>query len=419
MLGKQKILFIASVLAPDVRQQIIALRGQGELTLVALGAIHVASFLVRLVDVVDMVFGTQIRTKMDNYLVIEVPTEHLHSVMWPRLRERLWKRSPADGRLLTSGDRMGFALDAVASKLVRQSTTLIYAREDAAEQTFLKGQSFQIPRIYDLPTPHHATVKRLMESELLEFPGAAPARSTQIEWNEQRTSRKTRELKLASHIVVASTITEQSVTDLGIPQHHVTRIPYGCDPTRIDLLRLEERKPIVLYVGSVSLRKGIPRLLRVWKKLNAAKTHTLRLVGAMCLERKFLQEYAHDFEHIPAVPRSQLPKHYLAASFFVFPTVADGYGLVLNEALSCGLPVLASSNNGAPGFIIHERQGLIYKHGDDDQFATYLDRLLATPKVVREMGIEAAALSRSWTWKEYNRTFNEAICQHLQSHEGS
>ena len=404
-------LYVAAVFPQDVREQISALVESGvAVSVVGLGAVHRDSFVSQSIITIDKYFGTEFRKRFSNFLIDEISPDHLVSVISPRVREALI--SPFAKHLFhsTRGDRMGFALDAAGARILSPECEVVFAREDAAEQTFLAAKRYGIPCVYDQPTPHHATVRRLMKIEIEEFPSAARAEENLIEWQVSRTERKTREAKLASRVLVASEITGKSLCDAGISWEKVTRIPYGCNPVS-GFTSAPKKRPVVLYVGNINLRKGIPRLLRVWKDLGAARTCTLRLVGKLDLPREFLDDYIGQFEHIPWVPRTELSKYYHDASFLVFPTVADGFGLVINEALSHGLPVLASSNNGAPGFITNRQQGCIYQHGNDDEFSTVLNDMLTDDRRVSEYAVEARELARQWPWTEYRKKVSAMTCE--------
>ncbi len=91
----------------------------------------------------------------------------------------------------------------------------------------------------------------------------------------------------------------------------------------------------VLAVGSHDLRKGTPYLLEAWKRA-AIPDAELHLVGPLRLAKSFLDDYAGMFRHWPHVPKSELPAHYAAADLCAFPTLGDGFGLVIQESMCCG-----------------------------------------------------------------------------------
>ena len=94
---------------------------------------------------------------------------------------------------------------------------------------------------------------------------------------------------------------------------------------------------------------------------------------------------------------------------------AAGDGTNLSPPISAHLPVIASSNNGAPGFIEHERHGRIYEHGTDESLATELDWMLCHPKEVAEMSRHAFDLSKNWTWKHYRNKYALSISEKMCS----
>jgi glycosyltransferase involved in cell wall biosynthesis len=132
----------------------------------------------------------------------------------------------------------------------------------------------------------------------------------------------------------------------------------------------------------------------------------------MQLTAKFLGEYAGLFDHVPHLPREELARHYREACTFVFPSANDGFGLVITEALSAGLPVVASTHTGAPGFMTHGREGLVYPFGDDERLCSALDQILSRPEQAAEMGQAAHQLALRWTWRHYRQSFLELV-RHL------
>jgi len=87
------------------------------------------------------------------------------------------------------------------------------------------------------------------------------------------------------------------------------------------------------------------------------------------------------------------------------PGAAEGFAIVITEALSHGLPVVASSNSGADGLITDGKEGIIYPFGNDDRLCAALDRVLSRPEETAAMGRAAYELAQRWTWSDYRRAF--------------
>lgn len=288
-------------------------------------------------------------------------------------------------------------LDEYASKRVKPHLGAVFAREDCCRQSFQQARELGVRTIYQLPTAHWRVVRELMERELSEFPDICEAASDPYEFAPARTARKDTEINLADHVLCPSTFVRASLiphrsTDLDV-------IPFGVDQAQQN--QVVPRKPVFLYAGNITMRKGVHRLLLAWKQLKAYRTHELRLVGDMFLSDKFLTGFRGMFTHRPRVAREELNQHYGEASAFVFNSVADGFGHVILEAMRNGTSVIASKNSGAPDVITNRVEGVLVDYADQSQLVSALDFALSNPADMREMGQAAARRASKYTWRDY------------------
>jgi glycosyltransferase involved in cell wall biosynthesis len=115
----------------------------------------------------------------------------------------------------------------------------------------------------------------------------------------------------------------------------------------------------VLYVGELSLRKGLPYLLGALAPLRLPRFE-LVLVGPAAEEvRPLLAKYEGGFRYAGAVPKPQLYQQYSQASMLAIPTIEDGGPLVLGEAMACGLPVVITPNSAGPDVLTEGGEGYI------------------------------------------------------------
>lgn len=115
------------------------------------------------------------------------------------------------------------------------------------------------------------------------------------------------------------------------------------------------REPFLLFVSTLEPRKNVAGLLRAFERLAKDVPHTLVLVGAMgwktgeiveMLQRPELKERV---VHVGFVrERADIAALYSAADAFVFPTLYEGFGLPVLEAMTCGCPVVTSNNTSIP-----------------------------------------------------------------------
>jgi len=108
------------------------------------------------------------------------------------------------------------------------------------------------------------------------------------------------------------------------------------------------------------------------------------------------------FHHIPNVPRIMLAEIYRWADVFVFPTLIEGMGLVVLEAMASGIPVIVTPNG--PGDVVREGvDGYVVPIRDVDAIADRLDYLRANPEARMQMGANARERALEFTWEAYGR----------------
>jgi len=226
--------------------------------------------------------------------------------------------------------------------------------------------------------------------------------------NIQKAQRRLiHEAGMCDHLLAPSRFVRSSFIEKGLEPGRVHVIPYGVDSSNFFPLSKAEKtksdsKFRVLCVAYISPRKGQVYLLDAWKELNLPNSELL-LIGGISYEMKnVLANYAGLFRHIPNVPNKKLHHYYGRSSVFVLPSVEDGFGVVISEAMACGLPVITTTNAGASDIIDHGKDGFIVPIRSSDDIANYLE-LLYREKELREQMSEAA-LSKSQAalgWDQY------------------
>jgi glycosyltransferase involved in cell wall biosynthesis len=295
-------------------------------------------------------------------------------------------------------DAIFVAHDAAVSLLPWPAdTTAVYAYEDAALWTFQRAARAGIGRIWDLPAPHYQTTADIFREEVRRWPEAvAGPPPIEPEWKRRR---KDGELALATMVSTASAFTKQSIDRLGLAVP-VTVAPYGFPVESFDARAHAPRgKFTVLSVGSHDLRKGSTYLLEAWRRA-AIRDAELHIVGPIRLAKSFVDTYAGTFVHHPHVPKSELGARYAAADLLAFPTVGDGFGLVIQEAMCCGTPVVTTPCSGGPECISDGVDGWLIPPRDVDALVERLRAAAADRDDTAAKGRAARARAERWTWRE-------------------
>jgi alpha-maltose-1-phosphate synthase len=277
----------------------------------------------------------------------------------------------------------------------------IYSYEDLAATTFKKAKALGVMCLYDLPIPYYQMAHDVMEQEARLFPGLASA-IPNITESLIKIDRKQQEVQLADHIFVASSISKQSLLDIGVNVEKITVIPYGAPIEYFQPQPKQDSLFRALFIGQMSPRKGIHYLLAAWKNLKLTDAELL-LVGKNCYPSGWLEKYSDICRCVPSAPHLSLNQYYSSASIFVFPSLLDGFGLVLLEAMACGIPIITTPNTAGPDIITDGIEGFIIPIRDIVAIEEKLEWCYSHPQELAEMGRAARRKAEELTWRLYRQ----------------
>ena len=258
--------------------------------------------------------------------------------------------------------------------------------------------------------PHPASMRRLLSEELAAHPECAS--SLRQEWElalpEGDFRRLCAEPDIADKILVASSFTRKTLEENGVAPGKIRVIPYGVDTSRFrpDVAlsgRRRSNKLQLLFVGRINQRKGISYLLEALRLLGSAPVE-LTICGRVVDDLSLFRAYADRITIRPSVSESELQAAYQQADLFVFPSVAEGFGQVLLEALASGLPILSTTHTAAPDLIESGRQGFVIEPRRPDLIADRLEWALSHGEQLAAMRKEARVKAEEFTWSRFRAT---------------
>jgi glycosyltransferase involved in cell wall biosynthesis len=205
----------------------------------------------------------------------------------------------------------------------------------------------------------------------------------------------------ATAIVAASSFTKRTLVEHGVDAAKIYVNPYGVDCTAFQVGRRDGQRPLrFIFVGAVNARKGVPLLVDVWQKLAAANAE-LWLVGGASKQAVSLVSDVRGLKHFDRVPRAEVAALMQQCDVFVLPSFFEGFGLVLLEAMACGLPVITTTATAGPDIVTDGENGWVTASGDLEALMARMSFCLDHPHVVREMGSHARATAERFTWAAY------------------
>jgi starch synthase len=223
-----------------------------------------------------------------------------------------------------------------------------------------------------------------------------------------RLEQKRKEIELADLTLVASRYVEATVREF-YPHKDIARAPYGVDvefwtpgPTH------KPPEPMrFICAGTVSVRKGVALLIEAWAKAGL-RDADLTLVGSWSLADSKLRSLPAGIRWVPPCSSQALRDRYRESHVLVFPSYSDGFGLVLLEAMACGLPAIASEASIGPE-IVTAGCGFITPTGELDRLVELLRWFDRHRDELPVMSRQARAQAARCTWSNYRNSVIGAV----------
>lgn len=308
--------------------------------------------------------------------------------------------------------------DQMVAQKYLSDVKVVYGHEFAALKTFQTMKRQGGFCIFDQFIAHHRVIAREVDTEYAQFPQTETPYDRHLRrMAEVRNARKDAELTLADLIITASTFTCNSLIEAGFPAEHIRVVPMGGPPVLTDIPVKPRRPFIFLSAGSQSVRKGTHYLLEAWRKLRPDHHTELWLIGRMTLPEELLQNLPGTVVIRPTVPRQELYAIYQQASVLVFPSLCEGFGMVITEAMAHGLPVISTTHTAAPDLMTSGNEGLIVPVRDVDALAEAMQWCIDHPAELTEMGRRAHARVSQQQWSDYRIRLREVVTEFLHTCE--
>lgn len=188
------------------------------------------------------------------------------------------------------------------------------------------------------------------------------------------------------------------------PQGQCETLLLGVDQSRFFPSSERKKMRSVLFVGHVQKEKGIFDLLMAWKKVKAVCPDVvLTVVGndRTCGEfskRVALFAIGESVRMLGPLPNQTIPDVMRESSIFCLPSYGEGTPVSVMEAMSCGLPIVATRVGGIPDIVLHNQTGLLVDKGDIQGLAEALIALLGNPDLMARF----TQAARMFAWEHFD-----------------
>ena len=222
-------------------------------------------------------------------------------------------------------------------------------------------------------------------------------------------------LRRADRVITISEHTKRDVVELcGVPPERVTPILLAadprfrpCDPREVAAFKARKGLPerFILYMGTLEPRKNVGTLVRAYAELRAAGVTDcdLILAGARGWQYQPVFDLVEalglgPYVHFPGfVPDAEQALWYSSAVIFAYPSLYEGFGLPLLEAMACGTPVVASRSSSLPEVV--GEAGMLVSPSDPHELSAALRALLVSEDRQAHLREAGLARARTFSWR--------------------
>lgn len=285
---------------------------------------------------------------------------------------------------------------------------------EARPDLFIGWSSFSLETLKNRPANFHVLMRDsthiqfqydLLAKEYEKFGFRFPNRNFCLE-------RELEEYELADQIWVLSDFARETFIHQGISGDKVKVLPLGVD--------LERFKPIekwpapsplrVVYFGIISFRKGVQYLLEATKNFSPQQIE-LNLIGAVEPEfKETLAKYNH-FNYRQPLPQNELAKEIRNHHAFVFPTLEDGFGQTLIQAMASGLVPITTTHCGAADFTFLKSSPWRIPAGSVKPIEESLEVLIKDPQRLKELRELSIRTASQLSWEKYGLELGRLVSE--------
>jgi len=280
----------------------------------------------------------------------------------------------------------------VSKQIKKTKPKVVIAFENSAYHTFKAAKEIGAKCVLEAPSFHHTMGEKLLIDQASNY-------------RPEINRRKDKEVELADLIITCSPLAAESYIEQGVNPEKIKPMLLGANlPLQTQEKKYKQDKTIkFVFAGVLSYRKSTDLILNVFQRLNQEGFNTeITLIGGIA-EPKWQEKIkqAVNAHHHPNVSQAELYKLYSQADCLLLPSRFDSFGMVVPEAMACGIPAIVSTQTGSKaiieqfpksGWIIETTEELLYQ---------CIKQRIQTPQALAEAGKFAYQAAEHFTWAAY------------------
>jgi len=236
-----------------------------------------------------------------------------------------------------------------------------------------------------------------------------------INHNKWIIEKELKEFNSADYILLGSNFAKETFLQNGFLEKKIIVNNYGVDLESFRKIDKSDKVFRIIFVGSVNINKGIHYLLKAFNILNLENSE-LWVIGGGYPNKDIdtvFKKMDINFKNVyfkGSFPQAELYKYYSQASVFCLPSLSDGFGMVVPQALACGLPVIVSENTGAKDIVKEDYNGYVIPIRDVESIKEKLSYLYENKQKLITMSNNALqSVKYGLTWEDYGNRLTKDL----------
>jgi glycosyltransferase involved in cell wall biosynthesis len=268
-----------------------------------------------------------------------------------------------------------------------------------ALQTLKTARRLGIPTVLERPNAHTGFAMDVVQKEC-ERLGVTLPPNHEHAFNAEKLHKEEEEYRLATRLLCPCDFVVKTFLDEGYPKEQLARHIYGYDEKVYgygDKPQDSKRGLTMLFVGVCAVRKGVHYALEAWLKSPASKDGTFLIAG------EFLPAYQEKLAPMLAHPsvkvlghRNDVPALMRKSDILVLPSIEEGFGLVIAEAMGSGCVPLAS--DACTEICSHMNTGLMHRVGDVEALTRHITMLHEDRDLLDRLRVASLKVAPEITW---------------------
>lgn len=301
----------------------------------------------------------------------------------------------------------------MARKLSSLDSTHFWGFQGSCHDSLSAARASGKTAICELATAHVVQAKKILSEEARLQPEWADSIDN-LYFPSAYEKRLEEEPHLADRVMAASDFTRWTLTESGIDDSKIRVLPLGFEldyiPFNQPVNGIKNRPLRLLYAGTVTQRKGVSYLLEAMAGLRPSDSVELHMVGGIQGSGTAFQKRKSLVHYHPAVSQTEMFGLYGQFDALVLPTIFEGFGLVIVEAMAAGLPVITTAHSMGPDVITPGQNGWIVPIRDSEALRNTILALRAkSDEEYRYMRQSAREAALGFTWNRFRERLAELL----------